>query len=581
MTVERTWVRIEAAVGAVDPDGLRPPAQPADLVELGVPEAWRGLWLRHDGQSPAVDGVFLGWFFLALRGPVDTVEAELEMVPDGFLPLAKDFAGGLIAADLATGAVQRLDDDGGVELVAEGLAAFLVRVADQLEEQPVRRWVKDGDRYVPAGRRVSTLSGLSEWAVGEARDLHDGLVLVRVQSPDPAPFVQHGLRLDLAIDHPENPDATGALVALRISVPTGPEGTGGGAPVSVCTTGDAHWIEAQGPIPSAATLEVETDIDRPLEGLRPLLHAREPEASVQRARARLLLGDLEGALSDLWATEADPAMLVEIALARHDQELAATAVERLPPGHPVRVRALAGLDPARALPDADRLVATNPDGVAYAWRALLHEALGHFAESVLDTERALAELGPAHAQEVASLRVALRRRRARVVAPRAEAPVLEDPTEDVVVPQLVPLEPEDGRWRARVVLHPLDAASGRLVEFAFPSGERGAVRLPPGAGHGVSATMMVGQASERVVVELALELPEEWRSDGDNPTLEFDRWDVIAPVPSPSGKVRVRTLDALHEVEWPKGAHEVRVEGGGLLRSDGSRGDLIARSAES
>ncbi len=577
--MDRIWERIEELLAAVDPAGLAGPAAADDLEALQVPAAWRGLWGRHDGQTEALGGVMLGYWFLPLRGyRSESVESDSEHVPDGYLVVAKDFAGGYLVVDTTTGFAQELTDDGETVIVATSPDEFLERVLAHLQKEPPRRWVPGaGGRRVPEGHRTAPLGDLGDWAIGEARDLPDGLVAVRVRSPDPAPFPQHGTRVDFCVDHPEAPDAKGRLLQARLVVPTAPEGAGSDASAGVGSEGDRWWIEATGPIPRTAVLHLDLDLRAPVDGPRPLLRARGGRPSRERAAARLLLGDASGALADLEQLQPpDPALAVEAALAAGDAANARRHAEALPRGHVLRLRVFADTDPERALLDATELVQRRPsDGVGYVWRADLQERLGDFGSAASDTEQAIALLAVAAPEHLPGLRTALRRRRARIAAPRVEAPVLEDSTEDFVIGDVIEVEPLGSEWSAKVHVTPREAAAGRLVEFRFPTGERGAVRLPPGAGHGVRATVRVGSEAWPVRVEIAVELPFGWCSDGDNPTLSFEKWDVVAPVPRWKPKVRVCGLDGeAHVTDWPEGDVEVVVPGGGLARPDGTRGRL-------
>ncbi len=575
--MDRIWERVEELLAAVDPEGLRGPAAPEDLDALQVPEAWRGLWGRHDGQTDALGGVWFGYTFLPLRGR-DSVESDSEQVPDGYLTLATDFGGSYLVIDVATGFVQELTDDGETVIVAAEPVEFLQRALAHLQKEPPRRWVPgEGGRRVPEGRAVASLGDLPDWAIGEARDLTGGLVAVRVRSPDPAPFPQHGARIDFCVDHPEDPAAKGRLVHARLTMPTAPEGAGSDASAGVGSQGDRYWIEATGPVPRTAVLHLDLDTHDALDGPRPLLHANERRPSAARAGARLLLGDAAGALADLQSLPAaEPALLVEAALAAGDAATARAHAEHLPLGHVLRIRVFADQEPERALLDAAERVAHRPaDGTAHVWRADLHERLGDFAAAAADTEQAIALLAVSAPERVTGLRAALRRRRARIAAPRAEAPILEDSTEDFVIGEVVAVEPVGSEWSARVRVTPDEAAAGRLVEFRFPDGERGAVRLPRGAGHGVRATVRVGGEARPVRIEITVELPAGWRSDGDNETLAFDKWDVLASVPRWKPRVRVCGPDGeTHVAEWPEGEIEAVLSGAGLPRGDGSRGAL-------
>ncbi len=576
--MDRIWERIEDLVANVVAGGLAGPADPASLDAVGVPAPWRGLWERHDGQTDVVGNLFLGYWFLPLRGSVDSAQADAGQVPDGYLPIAKDFSGGYLVLDTTTGFVQELTDDGETVIIATTPLEFLERVQAGLVKEPPRRWVQgEGGRRVPEGHRSVELADLVDWAVGEARDLPHGLVAVRVRSPDPAPFPQHGTRLDFTVDHPEDPGANGQLLGARLVLPTGLEGTGTDASAGVASQGDEHWIEATGPMPRTAVLHLDLDLGAPIRGPRPLLTARGGRASVERARARLLLGDPAGALADLeQLTPTDVPLATECALAAGDGDTARRFAEQLGVGHPLRLRVWAEREPVRARQDADELVSRRPnDGVSYVWRADVFERLGEFSLAAADTEQALALLSLGAEVHLPGLRAALRRRRARIAAPRTDAPVLEDSTEDFVIGNVVKVESVGAEWSASVHVTPREASTGRLVEFEFPDGERGAVRLPPGAGDGVRTTVRVGGGGQAVRVTIVVDLPFGWRSDGDNTTLAFDRWDVVAPVPRWKPKVRVVGLDGeAHVVDWPEGEVEVAVSGGGLGRSDGTRGKL-------
>jgi hypothetical protein len=133
---------------------------------------------------------------------------------------------------------------------------------------------------------------------------------------------------------------------------------------------------------------------------------------------------------------------------------------------------------------------------------------------------------------------------------------------------------------AIVELTPRQAEAGVLVKVPFPEGSV-AVRLPTGAGHGVRARFAgVAPDGADLVVEVRLRVPEGWAGgDCANDGLSFDRWDVIACVRRPRGRLRVAGLDGEHEVQWPAGAEEVRVAGAGLARPKGGRGDLVVRPA--
>ncbi len=575
--LNRIWERIEELVAGIEPAGLAAPASPEALAALEVPAAWHGLWGRHDGQTNNIGNVFLSYWFLPLQGAVDSTESDREQVPDGYLPIAKDFSGGYLVVDTSTGLVQELTDDGETVIVAKSPEEFLQRVLSHLQQAPPRRWVPgEAGRTVPEGHRTVTLSDLVDWAIGESRDLPEGLVAVRVRSPDPAPFPQHGTRLDFVVDHPENPGALGQLLTARLAVPTAPEGSGSDASAGIVSHGGRHWIEATGPMPRTAVLHLDLDLAAPVVGPRPLHHARSPRPSLERANARLLLGDPSGALADLeQCVPTDAALAAECALAAGDQATARRFAETLPRGHELRLRVFAESDPARALVDADHRVKERPnDAVAHVWRADLHERLGDFAAAATDTEAAISLLGLSSQEHVPGLRAALRRRRARIAAPKLDAPILEDSTEDFVIGDLVPVEPVGSEWSARVHVTPEEASAGRLVEFLFPDGERGAVRLPRGAGHGVRATVRVGDG-QPVRLEIFVDLPPAWRSDGDNPSLTFERWDVLAAVPRWKPRVRIAGLDgALHTLDWPQGEIEVVVPGAGLARADGTRGQL-------
>lgn len=585
--MDRIWERIEELVAGADPGGLADPASPEALDAVGVPAAWRGLWGRHDGQTDAVGNLFLDHWFLPLRGRSDSVEAEAPGLPDGYVPIAKDFAGGYLVLDAATGLVQELLTDGETVVVAGSPEELLGKVLEALRKHPPRRWVVgENGRKVPEGWRTVTVSDLANWAVGEARDLPGGLVAVRVRSPDPAPFAQHGSRLDFTLDHPDDPDAAGQLRGAKVVIPTGPEGTGTDASASVVTQGGAYWLEATGPVPHTAVLHLDVDFAAPVGGARPLLRARGKEPSVARARARLWLGDAGGALADLeqiadreldaLSRAEHAALAVECALAAGEDAAAVRFAERLAPGHRGRLLVWAERDPARAKGDADAAVAHRPtDGPARVWRADILERLGDFAAAAADTEEAISLLALSSPEQLPGLRAALRRRRARIAAPRTEAPVLEDSTEDFVIGNVVAVESVGAEWAATVHVTPREAAAGRLVEFLFPDGDRGAVRLPRGAGNGVRTTVHVGAAGQPVRVVIVVELEPTWRSAGDNATLDFDRWDVLAPVPSWKPRVRISGLDGeQYQVDWPEGDVEATVAGAGLSRADGTRGRM-------
>lgn len=563
--------RIAELVAAIDAAGLCPPAEPLDLAV--VPPKWRFLWAAHNGQSARVSSLFLDFWFMPLSG-VDSVANE--SVPAGFFPLAKDFGGALLAIRVETGEVVELDGDGECVEVASGPEAFLAKVLERLEEEPPERWIERDGRFLPESQRVLEVGDLPDWGVGEIRELADGLVLVRVVSPDPAPFAKSGSRIDFAIDHPSDPDAKGALVSASLSMPNAPEGARSDAAAGVSMSGDRYWISAEGALPRDATLKVEIDRSAPVDGPRPLFEASRGVASVARAEARLALGDPDAAYADAVAVEpVDSALAARAAFTCGKFAEARDHASGLAFGHPVRVRVYADSDPELAITDLTEWIARRPDGVAYAWRAALYEAIGDFASAAADTEEALERLSLVMPEVVPGLRAAQRRRNARRASTRVAAPVLEDSTEEAFVGEAIAVEPaSDGTWRATVVITPAEAASGRLVELLFPDGDRGAVRLPRGAGHGLAATVRVGRGDIAVRLELAVRLPKAWRSAGDNPTLEFERWDVLAPVEEWRPVVHICGLDGdLCELAWPQG-EELRVVGRGLPKADGSRGDL-------
>jgi hypothetical protein len=80
----------------------------------------------------------------------------------------------------------------------------------------------------------------------------------------------------------------------------------------------------------------------------------------------------------------------------------------------------------------------------------------------------------------------------------------------------------------------------------------------------------VAPGGDELVVEVRLVGP---------PGIRFERWDAVVDVRDPAGRVRVDGLDGPHEIDWPAGAAEVRIDGGGLVRPDGARGALMVRAA--
>jgi hypothetical protein len=571
--IDDLWLRIEAAVAAVEPAGLAGPARPEDLDDLDVPAAWRPLWARHDGQTPAVDGLFEGWFFLPLRGAADSVEADDH--GDG-LPIAKDFGGGRLV--IRDGAVVQVDEDG-ERTVAKDLAALLERVASALEAKPPARWrQKANGRWEPASHETAPIHKLSDWEVGTSRDLGGGVVAVRVASPDPRPFPAPALRIDWVLDGA--PDAKGAVVSVELDLPPG---VAQARSVRTGAQGYRRWIAANGRLPPEARLVVTLDRSAEIPGPRPVStaggDARTPAALRARAEARLSLGDASGALEDLVASGLPDvetlAMRARALLLEGDAAEAWRTALELPVGHTARLIAALAASPSDALADAEALCA-HPTAAAYLWRAAARERLGDPEGAAEDTAKAIDKLDLLEEEHLPDLRSWYGRRRALSASGRSGGPA-ETLSEGEIVSDVEVSRDAEG-WVAIVTVTPQDAERGRIVDIAFPEGGAAAVRLPPGAGHGVRARFAgVGPGGSDVRVEVRLRLPDGWApaEGAANATLRFDRWDVIAPVRS-RGKLRVAALSAVHDVELD--GSEARIAGAGLAKAKGGAGDLVVVS---
>lgn len=191
------WTEVRAWLKSHRPDlfhDLRPGADAetlAALVGLGVPEEWCALWEANDGAGFVL---FDGWSWLPVRGVVDSVLAEHEVLceqaasseerdppaTDGpvradwgnsdWIPFAVDFSGCLLCIDLAPldggtrGQIIALDDesrrviyDGPGSLFADCLLRMEMGVhPDEEPDNDTDEWVEEqGFPPRPAGPAVA------------------------------------------------------------------------------------------------------------------------------------------------------------------------------------------------------------------------------------------------------------------------------------------------------------------------------------------------------------------------------------------------------------------------------------------
>lgn len=564
------WDRLEARLRVVDPDlaGLGSPAPASRLEAFGVPMRWRDLWGGHDGQTGALDGLFEGWFFLPLEGTTDCVREELERLPanvrDAWFPLAKDFSGEVWVIERATDRVLHVEGDQVLDLVATGPQQLLARAVSAWERDglprtwsvgPDGRWQRDGEPEV-------VLSDLGRWEVGDHRPLVEGLVAVRVLAtavldPDDLPDDRRHrvFQIDAAEGSAPRPGA-----AVHVAVE--------GASIPLCSRGDLYWLDAER-VPASARLRIRLDLERrrkpgPLERLAA---ARTPH---DKATALHAIGAISRAVEALGATR-DATLETALLLQLGRMADALAAAEALRPGTPARIRALSATGHhAEAIAEVQARMQEPIPSLADRWLAAeVLEAGGDAQAAAATLEAALDELpgGAGSAPRVVARIRSLRGRMPVAGAP----PVLADG--DLVVDVTVGPGPV-----AVVRLTPRQAEAGVLVQVPLPEGPL-TVRLPKAAGHGARARFAPG--GRELVVEVQLRPPPGWApaAGAHNPTLAFDRWDVIAAVdPAGPGRLTIAALDATHEVEWPGGG-EVRVAGAGLVRPGGLRGDLVVRTS--
>jgi hypothetical protein len=362
-----------------------------------------------------------------------------------------------------------------------------------------------------------------------------------------------------------------------------PPGVAQARSVRTGAQGFRRWIAANGRLPPEARVVLTLDRAAEIPGPRPVTtagaDARTPSALRARAEARLALGDASGALEDLVASGlADVetlAMRARALLLEGDAAEAWRTALELPVGHVARLIAGLAASPTDALADAEALCA-HPNAAAYLWRAAARERLGDLEGAAEDTARAIDTLDLLEEEHLPDLRAWYGRRRALSTSGNAAAPA-ETLSEGEIVTNVAVSRDEEG-WIAIVTVTPQDAERGRIVDLAFPEGGSAAIRLPPGAGHGVRARFAgVGPGGSDVRIEIRLRLPEGWApADGAaNATLRFDRWDVIAPVRS-LGTLRVASLTGVHDVELS--GREARIAGAGLAKAKGGAGDLVVVS---
>jgi hypothetical protein len=576
------WIRIEEALRAVDPtgEGLRPPASARDLEAL-VPPTWRPLWGRHDGQSSLLDGLFDGWFFLPLRGPVDTVASDLERLPEGWVPLAKDFGGSylVIRPDDDVLVEWDVDEAGPTRVVAADVEELLTALAKRLEggELP-GRWARAPDgSWRPEAEAEIRVDEVEALAIGQPVPLGHGLVLVRLSlEAVPTSALPDGAHhLPFAVDAEDgDPDALGRLVGVRAL-----RERGGAGQLAVTQMGDSYWLDLEQGPDQGVDLVLTLDLQQPITGARPLMHARSDDA-IAAARAHLLLGDPEAGLARLPGDDQDGETLglrVRLLLAAGRGDEAAARLEGTIGGGELRARALlaAGrLDEALAAADSEvERGATVP---RLRLRARIREIAGDVDGARRDVEEALRSSTPSHAATavlVADLR-RLRAARRAPTAPAAPAAPEADP---------LPLDRVQASDQGLIVtLTPEEAARGALV-LLERGGEVHGVRLPAGAGHGLAMTARLGD--EPVRVEARVAMPPQWAPppEARNASLSFDRWDVLTEVALSRDEVRdgaeivVATPDGLRTIAWPAGADELREPGAGLPGPRGTRGDFVAR----
>ncbi len=629
--IDTLWASLETEIRGLAPSALRElrlPATDADVAwfaELGVPADWQALYRVHDGQGM----VFPAFFWMRLRGPTDTVEAEHTRMcraggpglvagdpparvvgpvqrawaSERWIPIGTDFGGELLCIDLdpasggQVGQLIRIGDSG-VEVLAPSASAWLEQLVDGIrvgEWQPVVRPEETTRMQCSVGR-------LLHWAIGEARQPpplseHD-LSLVRL---DPA-FAGDGLDRDpsrvlvFCVDGELSDEVRPVLTEVRILGPTGGE-----LAEVVNTSREAcHEVAVAAGIPSDSQLMVTISIvSQPARdsdtssGPRLLRNGRYVAAAAawdatdsdpEHARCLGALGRRTEALSNLDDCAAPHPVHTELWLATGQGEAASAHLPEL--GTVLAARVLGAVDRTdEALAQLDAAHdPTRPD--VRWWRAALLESVGEREAAAAELEAAAAD-GFAmshHDQRVAWLRAAALRQHRGDGHRHGRLEVAL--TDEVMAVRDVVLD--SGLVTARVELTPDEAARGRTVDLILPTGPL-AVSLPPGAGHGAQLTLRdQGNAGHTVHVEVLIHLPDEWRADPDArpASLSFAKWTVHARVPTTKSErrdgleMRLATHRELVAVSCPPGASPgdtVTVEGAGLSGPRDRRGDLIVQ----